>query len=83
MDRGIYSTFFIHWTLEFCIICRNAAILVTVGSLYVGLCLYTLGMVADLKAEMAFFGETTSVSESAGIRLIYVKAVVYHSEIIG
>lgn len=58
------------------------AALITVGSLYMGLCLYIHAMVMDMKAKM-----TQSVLMPSrtfnGMRSVDVKEIDFHNDIVG
>lgn len=76
----MYIGFLADWAFELLGVMCSSFTEIAVGSLYTGLCLYTGGMVADLKAQMATFDQNTPV-ESTKIRSIYVKVATFHVNI--
>lgn len=81
IERNIYIGFLVDWMIElFGVLCTSFT-LISVASLYIGLCLYIGGMVADLRTKMAKFDHKTPVG-SITVRSIYVQALQFHADII-
>lgn len=83
INQNVYVDFLVDWTIELVSTLRNTIVFSMVGSLYLGLCLYTVGMVADLKAKMSAIDDSLDIrEESTRILSIYVKAIHFHVSII-
>lgn len=71
IDRNVYVEYLVDWAIEmFATMCTSFSF-VAVASLYVGLCFYIGGMVADMRAKMAEFDQNRPLA-AAHIRSIYV-----------
>lgn len=75
------------WALEFISMISDAFTISTIGSLYIGLCLYIGSMVTDLKTQMASIDRLTSNDgneqvQFQEIRTVYLQALKFHLEVI-
>lgn len=80
--RDKYYGFAVDWLIELLSIIAGFIGYITVGSFYVGLCLYINGMVTDMKIKMV---NKSSSDYLDGTRfwMVNVKEMMFHAEIIG
>lgn len=83
IGRTSYVGFFIDWFIELICFATVLLILIASGSIYIGISLYIIGMVEDLKMRIpSIDSDFVAQLNPASVWSIYVKEIDHHVEII-